>query len=199
MRAARTGPGCAVSWATLDDAGPGASTPRGWPSFASAGPLLRAPSRLTTSGPAARAGRAHAGGRRTLWLGAAGRSQAEPFDEADGACWRRWPRGGVALANAELYAEVQQQREKLSVITSSLGEGVCAVRETGEITFMNPAGAAMLGWSAEGTVTTDADRARSGGAGFLLDPAMRAIALRRTSPVTTPASTGPTVPTSRSP
>ena len=87
--------------------------------------------------------------------------------------------GAIALANAELYGEVQQQKEKLSVITSSLGEGVCAISETGEITFMNPAGrqhARLVRTRAgdDGPVVPGAEAP-----GFLLEPAMRAMALRR--------------------
>ena len=118
---------------------------------------------------------------RTLWLGVSGRSRTEPFDDADqsllealayrgrhrpGQCRSLW-RGAAA-------------KGKLSVITSSLGEGVCAISETGDITFMNPAGASMLGWYAlpaaagHGPVIPDAEAP-----GFLLEPAMRAMALRR--------------------
>ena len=57
---------------------------------------------------------------------------------------------------------------------------MCAISETGEITFLNPAGASMLGWYTVGAGEDDGpilpahDTPR-----FLLDPAMRAIALRR--------------------
>jgi diguanylate cyclase (GGDEF)-like protein/PAS domain S-box-containing protein len=118
---------------------------------------------------------------RTLWLTVSGRSRTEPFDEADQALLEALASvGAVALSNSDLYAEVQKQKDRLSVITSSLGEGVCAISETGEITFMNPAGASMLGWydlgpGTEGSsVVTAAETPR-----FLLEPAMRAIALRR--------------------
>ena len=76
-----------------------------------------------------------------------GRSRTEPFDDADRALLEALAAvGAVALANANLLDEVQQQKDQLAAITSSLGEGVCAISETGEITFMNPAGASMLGW-----------------------------------------------------
>ncbi len=120
-------------------------------------------------------------GDETLWLRVAGRSQTEPFDDADQTLLEALASvGSIALANTELYAEVQQQKDKLSTITSSLGEGVCAVSETGEITFLNPAGASMLGWYTVGADEDDGpvlpahETPR-----FLLDPAMRAIALRR--------------------
>ena len=115
---------------------------------------------------------------RTLWLGAAGRTRAEPFDDVDRALLAAVASvGAVALANAELYAEVRQQRERLSVITGSLGEGVCAISEEGRITFMNPAGASMLGWYGldtddEGPVVPAAETPD-----FLRAPAMRALAL----------------------
>jgi diguanylate cyclase (GGDEF)-like protein/PAS domain S-box-containing protein len=118
----------------------------------------------------------------TLWLGVAGRSRTEPFDDGDRALLDALASvGAVALANAHLYGEVQRQREHLSAITSSLGEGVCAISEAGDVTFMNPAGASMLGWytlgpsaAGEGPLVPAGETPR-----FLLDPAMRAIALRR--------------------
>ncbi len=119
---------------------------------------------------------------RTLWLGVAGRSRTEPFDPGDRALLEALASvGSVALSNAHLYSEVQRQREHLSTITSSLGEGVCAISERGEVTFMNPAGASMLGWytlgsgtGGEGPLLSAEETPR-----FLLDPAMRAMSLRR--------------------
>jgi diguanylate cyclase (GGDEF)-like protein/PAS domain S-box-containing protein len=119
---------------------------------------------------------------RTLWLGVAGRSRTEAFDDGDRALLDALASvGAIALANAHLYGEVQRQREHLSAITSSLGEGVCAISEAGDVTFMNPAGASMLGWYTlglsalgEGPLLPAGETPR-----FLLDPAMRAIALRR--------------------
>ena len=119
-------------------------------------------------------------GKETLWLRVAGRSQTEPFDDADQTLLEALASvGSIALVNTNLYGEVQEQKDKLTVITSSLGEGVCAVSETGEITFLNPAGASMLGWytvggGEDGPILPAHDTPR-----FLLDPAMRAIALRR--------------------
>ena len=117
---------------------------------------------------------------RTLWLGVAPRSRTEAFDEADRALLAALASvGAVALANAELYAEVRRQREKLSVITGSLGEGVCALSEDGRITFMNPAGAGMLGWYGVETNGKDALVPGSEAPDFLREPALRAIALGR--------------------
>ncbi len=118
----------------------------------------------------------------TLWLGVTGRSRTEPFDDGDRALLDALASvGSIALTNAHLYGEVQRQQEHLSAITSSLGEGVCAISEAGDVTFMNPAAASMLGWytlgpsmTGEGPLLPAAETPR-----FLLDPAMRAIALRR--------------------
>ena len=113
--------------------------------------------------------------------------------------------GSSAPADAELACvapqqpENQQRQEKLSVILRSLGEGVCAVSEEGEITFMNPAGASMLGWY---TLETDAD-----GPAVLLARRRTSCSSRpcgpsrcdATSPATTRAFDGSTDRTSRSP
>ena len=115
---------------------------------------------------------------RRLWLSVSGRSRTEPFDDADRALLDALASvGAIALANADLYAEVERQKDNLSVITSSLGEGVCAISKSGEITFMNPAGASMLAWDVapgDGRPTRVVETPR-----FLLDPAMRAMAQRQ--------------------
>ena len=117
---------------------------------------------------------------RTLWLGVAPRSRVEEFDEADRALLKALASvGSVALANAELYGEVRRQRERLSVITGSLGEGVCAVSEDGRITFMNPAGANMLGWDGVETNEEGALVRGTDAPDFLREPALRALALGR--------------------
>ncbi len=112
---------------------------------------------------------------RRLWLSVSGRSRTEPFDDADRALLDALASvGAIALSNADLYAEVERQRDNLSVITENLGEGVCAIAKTGEIAFMNPAGAAMLGWprfgSGDGAPPALGEPPR-----FLLDPALRAM------------------------
>jgi diguanylate cyclase (GGDEF)-like protein/PAS domain S-box-containing protein len=116
---------------------------------------------------------------RRLWLSVSGRSRTEPFDDADRAVLDALASvGAIALSNAELHAEVERQKDNLVVITSSLGEGVCAVSKTGEVTFVNPAGARMLGWPDGGTggglpgPAVETPR-------FLLDPALRAMSLRQ--------------------
>jgi diguanylate cyclase (GGDEF)-like protein/PAS domain S-box-containing protein len=116
---------------------------------------------------------------RTLWLGAAGRRGTEPpFDDADRALLAALASvGAVALANAERHADVRQHREALSEITRSLGEGVCAVSEDGRITFLNRAGATMLGWYGQGT--DDDGPLETEAPDFLREPALRAMALGR--------------------
>jgi diguanylate cyclase (GGDEF)-like protein/PAS domain S-box-containing protein len=119
---------------------------------------------------------------RTMWLGVSGRSRTEPFDPGDRALLEALASvGSVALSNAHLYSEVQGQREHLSTITSSLGEGVCAISESGEVTFMNPAGASMLGWYTLGLGSGDEGPLLSAEETphFLLEPALRAMSLRR--------------------
>jgi len=118
---------------------------------------------------------------RRLWLGVSGRSRTEPFDEPDRALLDALASvGGVALTNTDLYEEVQHQKDNLSVITNSLGEGVCAVNALGEITFMNPAGSEMLGWtSSELGMVKGLEQAGMPTPHFLIDPAMRAMMANR--------------------
>ena len=136
---------------------------------------------------------------RRLWLSVSGRSRTEPFDDADRALLDALASvGAIALANADLYAEVERQKDNLSVITSSLGEGVCAINKRGEITFMNPAGASMLGWLESPPAATGSPASAIETPRFLLDPAMRAMALAaERRPPTTPGSSAATVRTSR--
>ncbi len=81
------------------------------------------------------------------WLTISGRTRTEPYGQADQALLEALAAVGAgALNNAWLYEEGRRHRRRLSAITSSMGEGVCAVSETGDITFVNPAACAMLGW-----------------------------------------------------
>jgi diguanylate cyclase (GGDEF)-like protein/PAS domain S-box-containing protein len=113
------------------------------------------------------------------WLVVSGRGRNEPFDAADEALLMALAAVGAgALTNEVLYHEGRYQRERLSAITSSLGEGVCAVDRAGQLTFQNPAAERILGWPA----TSDSVRAREAGhggghpaPGFLLAPALRAM------------------------
>jgi diguanylate cyclase (GGDEF)-like protein/PAS domain S-box-containing protein len=113
----------------------------------------------------------------TLWLSASDRSRAEPFDETDRALLDALASvGAIALAKADLYAAVERQKDSVSVITSSLGEGVCAINRAGIITFMNPAGARMIGWP-EGLARDGIPPSGTTTPRFLLDPALRAMEL----------------------
>ncbi len=118
---------------------------------------------------------------RTLWLGVSGRRRSEPYDDEDRALLQALASiAAVALTNAGLYGEVQRQKDELSAVTSSMGEGVCAISEQGEITFMNPSGADMLGWfSMRDQAAGLSALSEFETPDFLLEPAKRAIALRR--------------------
>jgi diguanylate cyclase (GGDEF)-like protein/PAS domain S-box-containing protein len=115
-----------------------------------------------------------------VWLTVSGRSRTEPFDTADQALLDALAAiGSGALANAGLYEEILGQQEQLAAITASLGEGVCAVTYAGEITFINPAAADMLGWAVGdrpagvgGSATALAQRAPD----FVIAAARRAMA-----------------------
>jgi len=117
---------------------------------------------------------------RHLWLTVSGRSRTEPFDAADQNLLDALAAVGMgALSNAWLYEEGRHQRERLSAITSSMAEGVCALTATGEITFLNPAAAAMLGW---GPTDSEGPGGMLAGRGvgyrapsFILNPARRAV------------------------
>ena len=84
---------------------------------------------------------------RHLWLNVDGRNAGEPFDASDQALLDALAAVGTgAMSNATLYQEGRSQRERLSAITSSMGEGVCALTTAGDVTFLNPAACTMLGW-----------------------------------------------------
>lgn len=79
------------------------------------------------------------------WLVASGRRRDEPFDDADRSLLRALAAvGSGALSNAELYQQVQVERERLSSITLNIGEGVCAISADGMLTFVNRAAADMM-------------------------------------------------------
>ena len=118
----------------------------------------------------------------TWWLTVAPRTGVQPFDEAD----RNRLEALAALAATALdaagrCAEAEREVRRLSQVIGSLGEGVCAIDGAGQISYMNPAGARMLGWSEHpGGVRESGDEVRVPGNDpprFLLDPAMRAMAL----------------------
>jgi diguanylate cyclase (GGDEF)-like protein/PAS domain S-box-containing protein len=119
------------------------------------------------------------------WLAVSGRSRTEPFDSADQALLDALAAvGTTALSNAGLYERSRSQKQRLAAITSSLGEGVCALSGSGRITFVNRAAATMLGWgTTEGLdderLLTDPD-AGMPAPGFLLALAGRTIATGET-------------------
>jgi diguanylate cyclase (GGDEF)-like protein/PAS domain S-box-containing protein len=114
-----------------------------------------------------------------LWLSVSDADRTEPLGDAARAALEALASlGAVALVNAELYADMARQRDRLAEVTGNLGEGVCTIDAAGEITFVNPVGAAMLGLS--GAVTPDGAPARTVETPrFLLDPALRAMALQQ--------------------
>ncbi|MHB8437565.1 MAG: EAL domain-containing protein [Acidimicrobiales bacterium] len=124
-----------------------------------------------------------------LWLTVSGRNRGEPFDSGDQALLDALAAVGTgALSNAWLYEEGRYQRERLAAITSSMGEGVCALGRGGEVTFLNPAACHMLGWKPTGEPAvsfhpsrrTEPLRVGLRAPAFLLAPARRALATKST-------------------
>ncbi len=116
------------------------------------------------------------------WLAASGRRRDEPFDDADrGLLGALAAVGSGALSNAELYQQVRLERERLSSITLSIGEGVCAVDADGRLSFVNRAAADMIELP---PCSVTIGRPVSGNAlaapGFLLAPAREAMRTGRT-------------------
>jgi diguanylate cyclase (GGDEF)-like protein len=111
------------------------------------------------------------------WLVASGRRRDEPFDDADRSLLRALAAvGSGALSNAELYQQVQVERERLSSITLNIGEGVCAISADGRLTFVNRAAADMMELPSP-DITID-DLVSGGGLSapdFLLAPAFEAM------------------------
>ncbi len=109
--------------------------------------LLRSPEAALTSddpGPGQLAAPITVADQRQ-WLVAWGRRRGEPFDDADRGLLRALAAvGNGALSNAELYQQVHVERERLSSITLSIGEGVCAIDADGKLTFVNRAAADMM-------------------------------------------------------
>jgi diguanylate cyclase (GGDEF)-like protein/PAS domain S-box-containing protein len=82
----------------------------------------------------------------TEWLALSGRSHAEPYDAADQRLLDALTAvGRSALSHAGLYARVQRQGDELAAIMGGLAEGVVAFDADGLPTYVNPAGAALLG------------------------------------------------------
>lgn len=92
----------------------------------------------------------------TLWLSVAGRSRTEPFDSTDKTLLEALAAVAAgALSNTTLYHHSERQKRRLAAITSSLGEGVCALSASGRVTYMNKAAASMLGWETIGGLDSD--------------------------------------------
>jgi diguanylate cyclase (GGDEF)-like protein len=116
--------------------------------LASVRQLLRSPGATLTPddpGPGQLAAPMAVASQQQQWLVASGRRRDEPFDDADRSLLRALAAvGSGALSNAELYQQVQVERERLSSITLNIGEGVCAISADGRLTFVNRAAADMM-------------------------------------------------------
>lgn len=120
------------------------------------------------------------------WLTVAGRSRTEPFDAADQKLLEALAAVATgALSNAALYKSSERQKQRLAAITSSLGEGVCALSLSGDVTFANKAAATMLGWAPTGepeeAELSSGRRMGTPAPDFLRAAAMRAITTGETS------------------
>ena len=79
------------------------------------------------------------------WLAVSGRLREEPFDRADRILLDAIAAiAKGALTNAELYRQVRYERGRLASVTLNIGEGVIAVDSEGNLTFVNPAAAALI-------------------------------------------------------
>ena len=118
------------------------------------------------------------------WLVASGRRRDEPFDEGDRGLLRALAAVGTsALSNAELYQQVQDERERLASITLNIGEGVCALDARGRLIFVNPAAADMIELPPPDSAPSPAGEQSGLGApapDFLLGPAREAMRTGRT-------------------
>jgi diguanylate cyclase (GGDEF)-like protein/PAS domain S-box-containing protein len=111
------------------------------------------------------------------WLVASGRRRDEPFDNADRSLLRALAAvGSGALSNAELYQQVQVERERLSSITLNIGEGVCAISADGRLTFVNRAAADIVELpSPDVTIDDPVNGGARTAPDFLLAPALEAM------------------------
>jgi diguanylate cyclase (GGDEF)-like protein len=142
--------------------------------------LLRSPGATLTPddpGPGQLAAPMAVANQQQQWLVASGRRRDEPFDNADRSLLRALAAvGSGALSNAELYQQVQLERERLSSITLNIGEGVCAISADGKLTFVNRAAADMMELPSPNITIDDLV---NGGAltapDFLLAPAFEAM------------------------
>lgn len=61
----------------------------------------------------------------------------------------------IAIDNAHLYRRAHEQRERLRVTLSSIGDAVIATDEKEQITFMNPVAVELTGWREEEAIGQD--------------------------------------------
>ena len=135
--------------------------------------LMRSPEvRLSAAPPtSAEFGSAITVGDETEWLALAGRSRAEPFDQADRRLLDALAVvGKSALSHAEMYARVKRQGDELAAIMGSLAEGVVAFSVEGEPIYVNPAGEALLGASAAVITRAGTPDPSAGAIDFGVDP-----------------------------
>lgn len=120
---------------------------------------------------------------RTMFLGVSGRSTTEPFDGADERLLEALAAvGSSALTNAALYQRSRSQEQHLAAITASLGEGVCAVSMSGQVTFANNAAMKMLGLSSSDVATgSSGSRWEDVAPDHLLVPVVRAVTTGETT------------------
>jgi diguanylate cyclase (GGDEF)-like protein/PAS domain S-box-containing protein len=153
--------------------------------LASVRQLLRSPEAILTSEPPALGELAApmVVADQQLWLAASGRRRDEPFDDADRALLSALAAmGSGALTNAELYQQVQLERERISAITLNIGEGVCAVDADGKLSFVNRAAADMIELPPSFSLSADDPMGHSAvtAPDFLIVPATEAIRTGRT-------------------
>lgn len=55
----------------------------------------------------------------------------------------------IAMDNAQLYAELDSERQRLHVTLASIGEGVIATNTSERVSFMNPMAEQLTGWTRE--------------------------------------------------
>ena len=64
-------------------------------------------------------------------------------------------RAALSIEKARLYAEANEQRERLRVSLNSIGDAVLATDNKGIVTFMNPVAQTLTGWTEEEAIGRD--------------------------------------------